>query len=212
MKKIILTIVVLLLAGCASGPAPRGVPINDIAQGQSRVLITRDNSFLYLALDTEIFVNGELIAALPKGGSTYHDLPPGRVTVKVSHPQTPGAYSVSFNLKNKQTAIVEVAPRSDSFAPFIFAGMIGSTIDASVNEQSGLFMIKNVTVKGVSKGNKQSVDNHSETTPQSPSGDDSSTSSGSLDEKLRALHKLYKDGVITQAEFDAKKSELLSKY
>jgi len=191
-----------------------GTPMTTVSPENARLVVQRDNSFLYLALDAQVAVNGVTIAALPKGQTTYHDMKPGRVTVDVSHPQSPGKYSVSFDIEKGQTANVEVAPRGDSFMPFVALGVIGQTIDSSVNEQSGLFMIKGVSISGASsetKTSKKPTEPASVSVPKDTAQSSVERLPDDFEANLRKLHELLKDGILTQEEFDKKKAELLNR-
>ncbi len=188
----------IFLASCASGPPLKPVPAEKVSETSARIQIARTTDMLYLALDARVSVNGSVVAALPRGGSTYVDVNPGTATVRVDHPTSPGSFAVSFEARPGSTYAIEVSPRNESFMPGALGGVIGLAVDASITENSGLFMIKLVSSEDQGKSNVQR------------SGPSSTSSNGTVEERLKHLRKLREDGLIDADVYTEQQKRILS--
>lgn len=193
---IIVMFVSVFLDSCAIGPPLKPFPMEAVSTSKARIHITRSTDFLYMALDARVSVNGEVVAALPRGEFTYVDVLPGNVLIRVDHPSSPGAFAIKFRAKQGSTYSVEVSPRNESFIPGVFLGVIGLAIDASITENSGLFMLRLISSKG---------NGHSNIQQQKPIPDES------VKEQLKRLKKLREDGLIEVDVYKEEQKRILSK-
>lgn len=142
MRKFILLTLALGLSACGTTGAVNLSKLNEpVPAGKARIIVTRDNSLLYLAAAVDVRSNGAKIASLGRGGSVVHDISKGQNTLSVSTPTAYGQYVVTFNAKAGQTYNFEVSPRSGALVTGSVWGMAGDAINASVSEQSGYFQI-----------------------------------------------------------------------
>jgi len=141
----LILLVVLLLTGCVSAPPMKTPPTSSVVGDKARIILTRSTDFLYLALDARVFVNGSVVSALPRGGSTYTDVPSGPVTISVDHPTAPGMFTISFVTKAGNSYGATVSPRDESFGVGAMFGAAGLAVEASPNN-GGLFRVDLVSV------------------------------------------------------------------
>jgi len=134
----------LTATACATGDpvATAALASKPIPPGNARVSITRQSTILYAAAPATITLNGNKVADIGPGGSALVDVPAGPNVLAVSAWSYPGQFSVKLNAVAGQKYALEVAPRSDSFAPGMLLGPVGGVIDASVNENAGAFEMK----------------------------------------------------------------------
>ena len=103
---------VIFLSACGTtGPANVSTLNKPVPNDKARVVITRNNSMMYLAATVHIRANGEKIASLGRGGSVVHEVPQGRNTLSVSTPTAPGQFSLTFNADPQKTYNFEISPR-----------------------------------------------------------------------------------------------------
>lgn len=142
MRKFILLALTLSLTACGTtSPVNLSKFSEPIPPGKARIIVSRDNSLLYLAAAVDVRSNGAKIASLGRGGSVVHDISKGQNTLSVSTPTAYGQYVVTFNAKAGQTYNFQASPRSGALATGSLWGMVGDAINASVSEQSGYFQI-----------------------------------------------------------------------
>ncbi len=142
MNKFTLLSSLILLSACGTtGPINLSKLNEPIPANQSRIVVTRDDSLLYLAAAVDVRSNGLKIASLGRGGSVVHDISNGQNTLSVSTPTAPGQFTVTFNAQPKKTYYFEISPRGSNVAGAYGFGLIGDSISASVSEQSGYFKI-----------------------------------------------------------------------
>lgn len=133
----------ITLTACGTtGPVNLSKLDEPIAANQARIIVSRDNSLLYLAGIADVRSNGVKIAGLGRGGSIAHDIPKGQSTLSVSTPTAPGQFTVTFKAEPKKTYRFEVSPRSGNIMGAYGFGMLGDAINANVSEQSGYFQIQ----------------------------------------------------------------------
>ncbi len=143
MKKLLpLIFSVIFLTACGTtGPVNLSALNEPVPTGKARIVVTRNNSLLYIAGAADVRSNGTKIASLGRGGSVVHDIPKGQNTLSVSTPTAYGQYVVNFNAQSGQTYNFEVSPRSSALWTGAAWGVMGDAINASVSEQSGYFQI-----------------------------------------------------------------------
>jgi hypothetical protein len=142
MKNFILLSTVLLLGACGTtGPINISKSQESIPANKARIIITRNNSLLYLAATVNVRSNGSKIANLGRGGSVLHDIQKGKNTLSVSTPTAFGQFVVNFNAEAGKTYNFKISPRGGALASGSLWGMSGDAMNASVSEQSGYFQI-----------------------------------------------------------------------
>lgn len=144
MKKTFLLFSVLLLAGCGTqGAINSELATQKIPAKYSRIIVTRDNSLLYLGGAAEVSVDGAQIASLARGASILKDVPAGLRRLSVHAPMTVGSYSATFDLTAGKTYQFEVSPNNEKSPAMGMAfGLIGDAID-----NTGYFKITQTKVK-----------------------------------------------------------------
>jgi len=149
---------VWLMIGALTGCAAMGPKYVDVAPtipalspDTTRIILLREQQFLYLALDARVEINGRQIGSLSIGSFTYVDHAPGQVNISVDNWSFPGKYVISVNLKPNGEYYFDVSPRSESFGPVVFGGYIGSSIDAQVNQNSGAFKVVPISKEAASQ-------------------------------------------------------------
>jgi hypothetical protein len=149
MRKIqFLIVFILALNGCATATYPEvnSVDIEPPPVDKAKILFTRDNSILYMALGARVKVEGTQVAKLARRESFSTLVTPGKVKMEVDTATAPGRFGITLNASAGKIYQIKVLPRNDSFLPGALFGILGSAADASVNEQSGLFMFELVSV------------------------------------------------------------------
>ncbi len=142
MKKLILLSCLIALSACGTTSQINSSKLNElIPAGKSRIVVTRDNSLLYLAATAHVESNGGKIASLGRGGSIIHDIPNGENTLSVSTPTAPGQFVVTFKAEPKKIYNFGISPRASNIMGGYGLGLLGDAINASVSEQSGYFQI-----------------------------------------------------------------------
>ena len=215
-SRLILMLACLTVTGCAStGATIQSMPSTLPAPGKARIVVERASDFMYLALSARVYVNGQQIATLYRGDAAMTEVDPGQVTVTADTLTAPGRFSVSMNAAPDAEYRFEISPRGDSFAPGAAFGLLGLAADASINEQSGLFQVRDTGAK--SFGSAISVAPTSApvtgATPTDRKADGvitaPSTSSSSAKNRLSQLKKLFEAGLITQQDYERKKADIL---
>ena len=147
MRYLFLFLVLILISACGStGMTNQSLLDAPIPKDKSRLVITRDNSLLYMAAGAEVSVNGREIANLGRGAGVIYDVDSGQVYLTMRTLGSSTKFSGSFEVEPKKTYEFTVSPNSGDFwsntnytAMF---GMLGDSINASVNENSGYFKIE----------------------------------------------------------------------
>lgn len=142
MKRLLSIITLLILTACGTtGPLDLSKVNEPVPAGKARIVVTRDNSLLYLAAAVDVRVNGIKVASLGRGGSTIEDVPNGKNTISVSTPTAAGQFTVTFNAASKQTYNFEISPIAGNLMGGYGLGIAGDALKASVSEQSGYFQV-----------------------------------------------------------------------
>ncbi len=149
MKKSIALILTCALAACGTRGTINGdLLTKPIPAKESRLVIERDNSLLYLAGATNVALDGQRIASLARGAKVIHDVPAGKHFLTVDAPGTAGNYTASFETKAGKTYTFLIGPNeSKSMLPGMMLGTIGESIDAQVKANTGYFQIKPTGVR-----------------------------------------------------------------
>ena len=83
LRLVLLALVAVLAAACASGPrlseVSSGFP--GLKAGEARIYFYRSNSMFGAALQPSIYVNGKVVGTSKPGGFFYADVPAGNVEV-----------------------------------------------------------------------------------------------------------------------------------
>lgn len=146
MKLFILFAFTLFLSACGtSGVTNLSLMNEPIAADTARLIITRDSSLLYMAAAADVEVNGREIANLGRGGSVIHDVREGTTNINIRTLGSSTKFSATFNVESDKTYEFEVSPRSKALwtaSGYAGAfGLLGDSVNTSVNENSGYFQI-----------------------------------------------------------------------
>ena len=226
----------LLLSGCSGLklPKPDGgpfIPERYVAPNQQRIVLYRSGHFdflgtPYLPLRTpEILIDGTVIGLLPMRSFIDLIIPAGPVSIQVTqepHHKWPfapvggkinakGGSSTYINMaisrEIKDTAILIVPPffgfNSNSEYTVVLKE---ATLAQAVADTADLLQISSITPPFM-------------VSPQTPASEGSPASggvqstgvTGGADAQLKHLKKLYSDGLITKAEYDAKRQQILDR-
>lgn len=131
MNKFILLASLALLSACGTqGTINAELATQKIPAKQSRIIVTRDTSLLYMGGAAEVSVDGALIASLARGASVLKDVPAGLRRLSVHAPMTVGAYTSTFDLAAGKTYEFEVSPNNEKSPAMGMAfGLLGDAID-----------------------------------------------------------------------------------
>jgi hypothetical protein len=218
-SRLLILILLTSVSGCAApGAAVRDIPSVAPANGLARITIERSTDFLYLALSARVKVNGRQVGELSRGDAVSVDIPSGSALVTVDTATAPGNFSMSLTTKPMQEYMMAISPRSESYGPGVMFGIIGLAVDASVNEQGGLFQVVGKTVKDWTLAPYPRPSSHASppreiqtSTPRSAPlpAPPSAISKDLPEERLRKLKKLLDGGLISNKDYDQKKEEIL---
>jgi hypothetical protein len=136
-------LICMLLAGCASTPNQAGSQNSSVEPetGKARITISRNTDFLYIAAVTRVHVNGSWVAGLWRGESYTGNFIPGKTTITVDAPSSPGHYTLTVVTKPNTDYLFEVGPRDDGLASSMLFGPVGMAIEAKASEQAGSFQV-----------------------------------------------------------------------
>ncbi len=131
MKKFILLSCLAFLSACGTqGTINAELATQKIPAKHSRLIITRDNSLLYMAGAADVSVDGQKIASLARGASVLKDVSAGKRTLSVHAPTTVGTYSAMFDLTAGKTYEFTVSPNDGkSMMPGVLLGSFGDSLD-----------------------------------------------------------------------------------
>ena len=142
MKKLLLIATVLILSACGTtGQINKSQLSEAIPSGKARIIVSRNNSLLYLAATVHVRSNGIKIASLGRSGSIAHTIDKGKNTLAVSTPTAFGQFIMNFEAQQGKTYFFEVSPLKGSLLSGSVWGIAGDAINASISEQSGYFQI-----------------------------------------------------------------------
>lgn len=143
MRVFILCACLILLTACGTTGVSNLSTLNQpIPSGQSRLIVSRTNSLLYLAGAADVSLNGRKIASLGRGGSVVEDIPTGKHILSVNAPATFGNYTTTLEAKSGKTYNFEVSPNSNkSMMPGAAFGVLGEAMEAQANKNTGYFQI-----------------------------------------------------------------------
>lgn len=144
MKKLLLSLSAMaLLTACGTTTAvTQNQLAQPIAKGQSRIIVERDKSLLYMGASATIKVNGQKTTNLGRGGSVSKDVQAGATTLEASAPFSFGQFVVRFDAKSQETYKFIVSPnKSQLFLGSAF-GIAGDAVNAKINDASGYFTLE----------------------------------------------------------------------
>ena len=124
----LLAAVMLVAAGCASGPRHAEVAssIPPLKAGEGRIYFYRSSSMVGAAIQPSIVVNGKVVGDSKPGGFFFVDLPPGNVEVSTS---TEVEKKATFTLERGQTRYVRTSPS--------FGVLVGRIVPELVDTATG---------------------------------------------------------------------------
>jgi hypothetical protein len=108
---------------------------------EARIIVTRDNSLLYMGAAADVTVHGIKIGSLGRGGQAVKDIRAGKMKVSVSTYGSFGTYSVDLDAKAGETYRLKVSPRDGNFPLVAAFGVAGDAVNSSGNDKSGYFQI-----------------------------------------------------------------------
>ena len=124
---------------------------------------------------------------------------------------SPGTFAVTLTTLPDHEYVFEVSPRSGSYGPIVTFGYVGAMIDATVNQQSGLFQVRGKSVRefdAVSKP-KAPIEAKSSGTSDTPRVVIPSPNDAAL-KRLRDLKKMLDERLIDKNDYEQKKAEILN--
>lgn len=142
MRLCVALVILSVLFGCAShqgvvqSPSAVSVP-----KGQSKLVISRSSDFMFIGVQASIDVNGVRVAQLWRGEGYATAMQPGKIVLSTDAWSTSGRYQSHFNMEADREYIFEVAPRGEHFSTLTLFGVLGSAIEAAVDENTGPFSI-----------------------------------------------------------------------
>jgi hypothetical protein len=148
MKKTINALILtaaLALTACGTTRPLETQDLNrPIRAGQARVVVSRDESLLYLGAGAKITINGDEVETLGRGGSVVRDVRAGNSYVKTTATASFGEFVIVFDAAPGKTYRFKVSPNVNTFLPGAAFGMIGDAARAAVSENTGYFQIEMV--------------------------------------------------------------------
>jgi len=183
-----------------------------VSPGKARLTITRSSAFLYVALSARLDVNGVRIADLGRGDTYSGIFDAGKLSITTDHWSSPGKFTVVLNAESGAKYKLELSPREDSFLPGALFGVVGLSVDAALENNSGLFklVIQDVQ-KSLKAGNIRSPEVSSTTIPVLPNGASPAqpTKPPTVEEKLAELKQLYDKGLLSYEIYIERQREIL---
>lgn len=146
-KAVLVAAVVSLSACGATGVQNAHLLSQSIPPAEARITVTRDTSMLYMAAAADVSLNhASIIGRLGRGGSVVHNVAAGTNTLTATTAGSAGNYTISFDAAAGKHYQFEVSPRKGAMAAGGLFGVLGDTINASVNSNTGYFQIVPVGV------------------------------------------------------------------
>ena len=152
IKKTLLPLFLLIMLAACSGNTEK-YPLVGMQQAietpavGGKIVFTRDNSLMYLALDARVRLNGQQVAKLSRGETATIAVAEGKLNIDVDNAWNPGSFGVSMNVEKGKIYYFDISPRSDSFLPGAAFGLLGGLADSKINSQSGVFQLNLTKVK-----------------------------------------------------------------
>lgn len=144
MKKLLsLLAVTLLLSACGSTKAlDFGQVSAPLAKGQARIVVSRDESLLFVGAGAPVEINGQKVETLGRGGSVVKDVAAGKTNITVRVTSAPGQFVVLFDAKAGKTYRFMVIPKTDALLLGSAFGIVGDAVHAQISDTSGYFQIE----------------------------------------------------------------------
>ena len=132
-----------LVAGCGT-TADENAPLaaSKVHGPKARLKIYRPQEFVNSAVAARVQIDGRQIASLGNGGSTSLDVSAGSHKIVVDGWNHPNAYTITLHAKAGMAYVLEVSSRTEPVAAGILFGLVGSLVEASVNENGGPFQVR----------------------------------------------------------------------
>lgn len=130
-----------LLIGCGSTNQRGEIQTSAAPQLSSKegatLVFNRDDSLLYLALGARIFIDGQQVAKLSRGGAFTTVVGEGKRGLVVDTWSIPGKFSIDLNAEKGKKYQFRISPRSDSVIAGVAFGLIGNVV-----EDGGAFQLQ----------------------------------------------------------------------
>lgn len=143
MQKLIsLLAVTLMLSACGTTNALTSEQVGaPLGKGQARIVISRNESLLFLAAGAIVEINGSKTEILGRGGSVVRDIRSGPAIVSAQATGSFGKFVVRFNAKAGKTYRFMVSPKTDALLLGSAFGLVGDAVHAQISDTSGYFQI-----------------------------------------------------------------------
>lgn len=132
------------LAGCAGsadGPKFTDTNLTGPKTGTAQIVFFRPPKWAGSYRAPEVDVNGAAACDLPNRGAFVYEVPPGSVTVALSHWDMPGTTQVTFNADRDKTYYVRVDANEGKIWPSMFAGLVGLFVAEAVSPNKGPYVL-----------------------------------------------------------------------
>jgi hypothetical protein len=154
LRIISLTFIVALaagLTGCGSTNAENEALLTQPLQGKNaRIKIVRAQAFAAMAREARVKIDGRQVAEIGTGGSTVLDVAAGTHEVSVDVWDHPNVYTMKLDAKAGVLYTLEITTRDEAVAAGMF-GVAGMMAEAAANPNGGLYQIRLVSEKNVSR-------------------------------------------------------------
>ena len=192
---------------------------------KAKIVFIRESRFVGSALGARIKIDGVDVKKVGSGVAYVHAMEEGSHIISCTAFMTPGQHKIEINIKKNNTYFIKIAPRGSGVLAGAAFGAIGMAM-----EGGGFFSLAPLSIRLAkdsldelgykyndnelvekSEDNKRELNKPvtKEPIPEPIEKIKNTTSSEAM--KLRELHQLYKEGVLTEEEFNLKKKELLDK-
>lgn len=138
----------LVAAGCGTtSDETASVAKQPLKSAHARLKIYRTSEFIAAVPSALVKVDGREVAQLGVGGSTMLDVPAGSRQVAVEGFGHPNAFALTLNAKAGMLYTLEVSPRTEPVMAGLVFGLVGSMVEAAVNQNGGTFQVRVVDSK-----------------------------------------------------------------
>jgi hypothetical protein len=139
---------VALLSGCGTtGAENAGLAGRPLKTSHARLRIQRSDELMAAGPAARVKLDGREIANLGVGGSTMLDVPAGARKIAVDQEGHPRTYSITLHAKPGMLYTLEISPRGEAVMAGAVFGLVGTLVEAAVNENGGTFQIRVVDAK-----------------------------------------------------------------
>lgn len=144
MKNLLLSLLaVAMLSGCGSTKGLDFSQVNKpIPAGKARIVVTRDESLLFIGAGAKVEINGQKVETLGRGGSAVKEISAGPSNISAQATGSFGTFRVLFDAKAGKTYRFLVKPKSDELLLGSAFGIAGDAVHAQISDTAGYFQIE----------------------------------------------------------------------